>query len=227
MAGKGQIKSRKRVVEHGEVFTNEKEVNAMIDMVNQEVKRLDSRFLEPACGDGNFLIKILEKKLDIALFNAKGDVYLYKKYSLIAVSSIYGVELLPDNAQDCRDRLFKYVESVYKKIEKKEDILYLNSVKAILDLNIICGDALTLLDSEKTPLTFAEWGFHDDFVTRRDFQMATLLTAEAYKIKEPEESNQISLFDDDVWDDVYNSINVPTKVYKDVHFLKIGEAYGK
>ena len=66
MAGKktGQIKSRKRVADHGEVFTGEREVNAMLDLVKSETERIESRFLEPACGDGNFLAEILRRKLE-------------------------------------------------------------------------------------------------------------------------------------------------------------------
>ena len=60
-----QIKSKQRVADHGEVFTDEKEVGAMCDLVIEETQRIDSRFLEPACGDGNFLIEILKRKLNI------------------------------------------------------------------------------------------------------------------------------------------------------------------
>jgi len=64
-----QVKSRQRVQDHGEVFTNEREVNAMLDMVKQETERIESRFLEPACGDGNFLAEVLRRKL--AVVNAR------------------------------------------------------------------------------------------------------------------------------------------------------------
>ena len=118
MAAKGQIKSRKRVVEHGEVFTNEKEVNAMIDMVNQEVKRLDSRFLEPACGDGNFLAEIFERKLNVVtrIYGKKPNDW--EKYSIVAVSSIYGIDIMADNAASCRNRLFEIWQTQYEEISK-------------------------------------------------------------------------------------------------------------
>lgn len=61
----GQVKSKQRVADHGEVFTNPREVNAMLDMVKQETERIDSRFLEPACGNGNFLAEVLRRKLAV------------------------------------------------------------------------------------------------------------------------------------------------------------------
>ena len=104
-----QIKSRQRVADHGEVFTNPREVNAMLDLVRDESFRLDSRFLEPACGDGNFLIEILRRKLSL-IENIKSQTEWEFK-SLIAVGSCYGIELLEDNAEACRLRLFNYVFS--------------------------------------------------------------------------------------------------------------------
>lgn len=225
MAKGEQIKSKDRVVNHGEVFTNEREVNSMLDLVKQETERLDSRFLEPACGDGNFLIAILNRKMNIVQLKSKNDIYSFKKNTEIALSSLYGVELLEDNTKDCRNRLYDFVYKIYHKLEKKDDEMFLSSIKYLLETNIICGDALTLKDSEGNPLTFAEWGFHDDFVTRRDFTLSTLLEAETYKINEKEDTEQLSLFDDDIWDDVYQSVCLPIKEYKDVHFLKVGVSY--
>ena len=103
-----QIKSRRRVQDHGEVFTNPREVNAMLDLVKEETERIDSRFLEPACGDGNFLAEILRRKLDVCARFVKQKKYTqleYEKNAVLAVSSIYGIELLPDNAEACRERL--------------------------------------------------------------------------------------------------------------------------
>ena len=65
-----QVKSRARVADHGEVFTADREVNAMLDLVKQDTERVDSRFLEPACGDGNFLAEILRRKLQAARLRA-------------------------------------------------------------------------------------------------------------------------------------------------------------
>ena len=105
-----QVKSRERVQKHGEVFTNEREVNAMLDLVKHETERIDSRFLEPACGDGNFLAEILRRKLRVCrnLVEQRKNTQLeYEKNTVLAVSSIYGIELLPDNAMTCRERLFR------------------------------------------------------------------------------------------------------------------------
>ena len=113
---KSQIKSRQRVVDHGEVFTNPREVNAMLDLVRDESFRLDSRFLEPACGDGNFLIEILRRKLSL-LQDLKSQTE-WEFQSLIAVGSCYGIDILPDNAEACRTRLETYVLSQHPASER-------------------------------------------------------------------------------------------------------------
>ena len=102
----GQTKSKQRVTDHGEVFTAEREVKAMCDLVKRETERIESRFLEPACGNGNFLAEVLSRKLAVVKSRYGKNPPDYEKYSVIAVTSIYGVELLPDNAAECRARLF-------------------------------------------------------------------------------------------------------------------------
>ena len=97
-----QVKSKKRVSDHGEVFTNEREVNAMLDLVKHETERIDSRFLEPACGNGNFLAEVLKRKLKIVDERYNTNQSDWERYAVIAVSSIYGVEILEDNAQECK-----------------------------------------------------------------------------------------------------------------------------
>ena len=109
-----QIKSKKRVRDKGEVFTNEREVNAMLDLVKQETERIDSRFLEPACGNGNFLIEILRRKLEVVKSRYKKSQWEYEKNGLIAVMSCYGVDIMPDNVLECQNRLFEYFEKEYK-----------------------------------------------------------------------------------------------------------------
>lgn len=161
-----QIKSRKRVVDHGEVFTNEREVKAMCDLVNDETQRIDSRFLEPACGDGNFLAEILGRKLAVVKKKYRRSVMDFEKNSLLAVSSLYGVDIMMDNVIACRERLFKIWDKQYKAVCKKEcseDMR--DSIRFILSKNIVCGNALTLHEVDengndtKNPILFSEWGF--------------------------------------------------------------------
>ena len=102
-----QMKSKQRVAEHGEVFTAEREVKAMCDLVSQECDRIDSRFLEPACGNGNFLTEIITRKLATVKRLYKRNPYDYERYSVVAVSSIYGVDIMQDNTEECRKRLYK------------------------------------------------------------------------------------------------------------------------
>jgi len=161
-----QIKSRKRVVDHGEVFTNEREVKAMCDLVNDETQRIDSRFLEPACGDGNFLAEILDRKLAVVKKKYRRSVMDFEKNSLLAVSSLYGVDIMMDNVVACRERLFKIWDKQYKAVCKKEcseDMR--DSIRFILSKNIVCGNALTLREVDENgndtedPILFSEWGF--------------------------------------------------------------------
>lgn len=171
-----QVKSRKRVQEHGEVFTNEREVNAMLDMVKQETERIESRFLEPACGNGNFLAEVLRRKLTVVAQQYKKSPDDYMRYAFVAVSSLYGVDILEDNAEECRERLYGIVEAEAKRAIKKPDVPFLEAVRYLLDKNILCGDALTLKDAAGDPITFAEWSLvTGDKVKRRDFLLNELL----------------------------------------------------
>src|SRR3990170_2808315 len=104
------VKSKQRVADHGEVLTGKREVNAMLDLVKQETERIDSRFLEPACGTGNFLAEILERKLRVVEKRYRRSTVEYERYTLLAVSSIYGIDLLQDNVAECRRRLLEIVE---------------------------------------------------------------------------------------------------------------------
>ena len=116
VAERQQIKSKKRVEERGEVFTNEREVNAMLDMVKQETERIDSRFLEPACGDGNFLAEVLRRKLDVVGKRYGKSQLEYERYAFVAVSSVYGVDIMQDNVEECRERLFR--EDLYQSFQE-------------------------------------------------------------------------------------------------------------
>lgn len=172
-----QIKSKQRVADHGEVFTNEREVNAMLDMVKQETERIDSRFLEPACGNGNFLAEILRRKLAVVKQRYGSSSRDWEKYAFVAVGSIYGVELLADNAADCRTRLLAIVKDAWLKATKAEgDPRFAEAVAFVLSRNILNGDALTMLDSKGEPIIFSEWSLvSGDKIKRRDFRLDEML----------------------------------------------------
>ena len=178
-----QTKSKERVRDHGEVFTSEREVNAMLDLVKNETERIESRFLEPACGTGNFLIKILERKLDVVDAVYRRAQYDWETHAFLAVSSIYGVELLPDNTAECRERLLACLKGRYARIFKgKTRQKFLDSIHFLLQKNIICGDALTLLTADGKPIVFSEWSFvSGGKVQRRDFSMSNLLESKSGK----------------------------------------------
>ena len=191
-----QVKSKKRVADHGEVFTAEREVNAMLDLVKHETDRIESRFLEPACGDGNFLAEILRRKLAIVKKQYGKNPHDYEKYAVVAVSSIYGVELLVDNAQECRARLFDIWDREYsancKKIASDE---CRDAVRFILKRNILCGNALDLKDASESPIIFSEWTLvNGTNLKRKDYRLDVLLN------EHPDPgmySSQLTLFSDD------------------------------
>ncbi len=182
-----QVKTRQRVSDHGEVFTSEREVNAMLDLVKQETERIDSRFLEPACGTGNFLVEILRRKLKVISHRYSKNQIEYERYTFVAASSLYGIDILNDNIEQCRARLFEIIKANYEDIFKgKVNIEFLKSIKFVLDRNLIYGDALTL----KTvgliiePIIFSEWSIAmGSMIQRRDFKMQSLL--ENQKMDEP------------------------------------------
>lgn len=200
-----QVKSKQRVADHGEVFTAEHEVKAMCDLVKQETERIDSRFLEPACGDGNFLSEILTRKLIIVKNKYKKSSYDYERNSLLALSSIYGVDILLDNAITCRKRLFTIWDKEYKKVCKKEcsdDTR--EAAKFILSRNIVCGNALSLRCVDENgkdtnePIVFSEWTFpfNDSKMQRKDYTFDELLNGKTESPKKKKEKEQLSLFEE-------------------------------
>ncbi|MBQ6263973.1 MAG: restriction endonuclease subunit M [Clostridia bacterium] len=220
-----QIKSRQRVADHGEVFTSEREVKAMCDLVAQECERIDSRFLEPACGDGNFLAEILTRKLTVVSKKYKKSAYDWERYSMLALGSLYGVDILADNCEICRERLFKIWDAEYKKICKKEcNDDTRASAKFILGLNIVCGNALSLRCVDKNqedtdePIVFSEWSFprNDAFIYRKDYTFDELVNADE---KPEQKDEQMSLFGgDEAPDDEGKFISE----YK-CHYRRLGE----
>ncbi len=172
-----QIKSRERVAEHGEVFTNEREVNAMLDLVKPETERIESRFLEPACGTGNFVIEILRRKLNSVTKMYGKSPTEWEKYSIVALSSIYGVELLEDNAEECRKRMNAVWLALYRKKLKSEARPEVEEAALyIIHHNILCGDALTMLKHDGTPIVFAQWDLvSGSKMKRRDYRLDQLM----------------------------------------------------
>lgn len=208
-----QIKSQKRVSDHGEVFTNQREVNAMLDLVKQETERIDSRFLEPACGDGNFLVEILRRKLDVVDNRYRKSQLEWERYAVIAVSSIYGVDILEDNAIECRKRLisiFKDRYTAYFKDNCIEDCM--KSIAFILSRNILWGNALDFTNPiTLSPIIFSEWSaVNGSMIKRRDYIFKFLV----------EQSHQFALFNDE---GTAAAIDEPIKDYPLTHFLKLGD----
>ncbi len=209
---KKQVKSKERVRDHGEVFTNEREVNAMLDLVKNETENIESTFLEPACGDGNFLSEILKRKLNIVSSRYKNHLDDYEMYSIIAVTSLYGVDILQDNVEACIERLFNIWNEEYTKILKSSSSdKAREACRYILTKNILCGDALTMLKNDGKPIVFAEWKFvNGTMLKRRDYELSRILAAE--QIVATEEINLFN-FDEEVEKQTRESLDVPIKEY--------------
>ena len=173
-----QVKSKQRVADHGEVFTAEREVKAMCDLVKPETERIDSRFLEPACGEGAFLTEILRRKLAVVKRQYGKSPAGYEKYSVIAITSLYGVDILEDNAEICRQKLFKIWDAEYTANTKGQaNNQCRETVKFILRKNILCGDALTMQQADGNPIIFDEWNLvTGNQIKRRDYALDELLS---------------------------------------------------
>lgn len=226
-----QTKSKKRVRDHGEVFTAEREVKAMCDLVKDETERIDSRFLEPACGTGNFLEEILARKLAVVKKLYKSNPYDYERYAVLAATGIYGVELLADNVRECRERLFELWNKEYTAVCKKSaNDETREAVKYILSKNILCGNALTLMcvdENQKdtdTPIIFPEWSLLGAKLKRRDFRLDVML-----KAGDKPNRGQSSMFEEDIYK--YLSVNPvtgelmaePIREYPPVHYRRVQE----
>lgn len=180
---KSQIKSKERVSERGEVFTAEREVNSMLDLVANECLRPDSRFLEPACGDGNFLSAILKRKLAELRRKYKLSPRDYEKQAIVAIGSLYGVDIMNDNVEACRERLFAIWNEEYTahcKDESSDETR--RAAQFIINRNIINGNALTLMcvdaqgNDTSAPIVFSEWSLiNGTHMQRSDYTMSDLL----------------------------------------------------
>ncbi len=172
------IKSKKRVADHGEVFTPLWMVNAMLDLVKGEAERIDSRFLEPACGSGNFVVQVLHRKLcAVELKFGKSD-FEKRHYALLALMCIYGIELLADNVAECRANLLE-IFAEYTGVDESEDLY--RAAAHVLAQNIVNGDALTMRMNDSQPIAFAEWGYlGKGRFQRRDFRFDVLTGSSAF-----------------------------------------------
>jgi hypothetical protein len=193
-------KSKQRVADHGEVFTPAWMVEAMLDLVKDETERIDSRFLEPACGDGNFLVQILRRKLAaVELKYGKSD-FERRHYALLALMCIYGIELLSDNVADCRSHLLE-IFAEYLQLTPSDDLY--RAAFYVLSQNLVHGDARTMRTHDDLPITFAEWGsLGKGRFQRRDFKLDCLTGSSSY-------STEDSLFADLGKHELFT----PTKTY--------------
>ena len=188
----------------------------MLDLVEQETTRIDSRFLEPACGKGNFLTEILERKLRVVQSRYGKSQLDYERNAVLAVSSLYGIDILEDNVVACRQRLFHLFEHQYNslfKVAATDDCRI--AVKYLLERNIIWGDALSLktVGEKAKPIVFSEWSpVNGSMLKRRDFVFHDLLSNTAM---------EGPLFSD-LGGDVF--IPTPVKEYPLAHFLKVADA---
>lgn len=173
-----QVVSRQRVADHGEVYTHPREVNAMLDLVRHETERIESRFLEPACGTGNFLVEIVARKLAVVKAKYTKSQLEYERYAAIAVGSVYGIELLADNVLACRQRLFLLFDQQYTQLyETGCKQACREAIRFILRRNILQGDALTLttVAEPAESIVFSEWSItNGGLIRRRDFKFAHL-----------------------------------------------------
>lgn len=170
-------RSRQRVIDHGEVFTPPELVNDMLDLVGHECERIDSRFLEPACGDGNFLAEVLRRKLRTADKNHPRNPTRWERDAILCLCSLYGIDLLLDNVVACRDRLLDIVEHAHSQRFKEPLSEPARGAAAyVLSTNIIHGDALSLTTAAGDPIVFSEWAaINGTMIKRRDYAFRELL----------------------------------------------------
>lgn len=166
------IKSKERVADHGEVFTPEWLVDSMLELVKDESERIDSRFLEPACGSGNFLVRVLQRKLAAVEMKYGKSAFERQHYALLSLMCIYGIELLADNIYECRENLLEIFAS-YLNVDVSDDLY--RAASCVLSWNLVHGDALKMQATDGGPIIFAEWGYlGKGKFQRRDFRLDIL-----------------------------------------------------
>jgi hypothetical protein len=164
------------------VFTPAWMVDVMLDLVKDETERIDSRFLEPACGSGNFLVEILRRKLAaVDLRYGKSD-FERRHYALLALMCVYGIELLTDNIAECRANVLEIL-SDYLNLDGSDELY--RAAAYVLSQNLVHGDALTMLADDGQPITFAEWGYvGKGRFQRRDFRFDALAQSSAFSAED-------------------------------------------
>lgn len=209
------VKSRQRIIDHGEVFTPPGLVNDMLDLVAHECENIDSRFLEPACGDGNFLTEVLRRKLLTVDRDHARNRKKWERDAIRAVCSLYGIDLLPDNIAACRDRLLKVVNDAHAaRFKAPFPDEAARAAAYILSKNIVQGDALSFLTSEGRPIVFPEWSpVNGSMLKRRDFAYDHLL--------EQADTASKPLFSDLDKDDYSPT---PIRNYPPCYYLKVPDA---
>jgi len=176
------VKSKQRVADHGEVFTPAWMVEAMLDLVKGETERIDSRFLESACGDGNFLVQVLRRKLAAVELKYGQSDFERRHYALLGLMCLYGIELLPDNIAECRANLLE-VFAEYLNLAPSDD--FYRAASYVLSQNLVHGDAMTMRTHDGKAITFAEWGYlGKGRFQRRDFRFDSLTQSAAYSAED-------------------------------------------
>lgn len=166
------VKSKQRVADHGEVFTPPWMVEAMLDLVKGETERIDARFLEPACGSGNFLVPIVRRKLAAVQLKYGSADFERRHYALLALMCVYGIELLADNIAECRANVLEVFDE-YLSLDEADDLH--RAASFVLAQNLVHGDALTMRSAGGAPICFAEWGYlGKGRYQRRDFRFDNL-----------------------------------------------------
>lgn len=175
------IKSKERVSDHGEVFTPSWLVEKMLDLVKGETERIDARFLEPACGSGNFLVPILQRKLAAVEMKFGKSDFERQHYALFGLMCCYGIELLPDNIAECRANMLE-VFADYLGVGQNDDVY--RAAFFVLSLNLVHGDAMTMRDTKGAPISVVEWGYlGKGKFQRRDFRLDVLTGMASFSVE--------------------------------------------
>jgi hypothetical protein len=207
------VKSKQRVADHGEVFTPDWLVENMLDLVKNEADRIDSRFLEPACGNGNFLTQVLKRKLAAVEVKYGRSEFDRRHFALLGLMCIYGIEILEDNVDECRSILLD-IFCDYLALRAEDDLS--RAANLVISLNIVCGNALSMKTKGEEPICFAEWGYlGKGKFQRRDFRYDLLTGASAYSAED-------SLFANLGKDDIFS----PIKTHEPMNISQLADSMG-